>query len=86
MAAPMTSPELTCEQVLSDRQVELLQSIADRATTAEAAAMLEITVKTAHNHLSTAYRRLDVQNITHVVLAAVRLGLVRLDRVSVASV
>lgn len=85
MAATMMSLEVTCESLLSDRQVELLQAIADGSTTAEAAAMLGITVKTGHNHLSAAYRRLDVQNLTHAVLAAVRLGLVSLDRVSVAA-
>lgn len=83
MAAPTMSLELACEQLLSDRQVELLQAIADGSTTSQAAAMLGITVKTAHNHLAAAYRRLDVQNLTHAVLVALRLGLVDLDRVSV---
>lgn len=63
---------------LGDRQVELLQLIADGQTLKQAVHGMGVTVKTGHNHLNTAYRRLGVQTMTHAVLEAVRHGLVGL--------
>lgn len=67
------------ETLLSDRQVEILQAIADGATTKQVARALNITQKTVHNHLNAIYRRLDTQSLTHAVLSAVRLGIIELD-------
>lgn len=64
--------------LLSDRQVEILQMIADGMTTKQAARALGITQKTVHNHLNATYRRLDTQSLTHAVLSAVRLGIIDL--------
>ena len=64
--------------LLSDRQVEILQLIAHNMTTKQVARELKITQKTVHNHLNAIYRRLDTQNLTHAVLSAVRLGIIRL--------
>jgi DNA-binding NarL/FixJ family response regulator len=65
-------------EVLSDRQVEILQMIADGNSTKQAARALGITQKTVHNHLNATYRRLDTQSLTHAVLSAVRLGIIDL--------
>lgn len=65
--------------LLSDRQVEILQSIADGETTKQVARSLGIAQKTVHNHLNAIYRRLDTQSLTHAVLSAVRLGIISLD-------
>jgi DNA-binding NarL/FixJ family response regulator len=67
------------ESLLSERQVEILQAIADGATTKQVARQLNITQKTVHNHLNAIYRRLDTQSLTHAVLSAVRLGIIELD-------
>ncbi len=67
------------EAVLSDRQIEILQAIADGSTTKQVARQLNITQKTVHNHLNAIYRRLDTQSLTHAVLSAVRLGIIELD-------
>ena len=64
--------------ILSDRQVEILQMIADGMSTKQAARALGITQKTVHNHLNATYRRLDTQSLTHAVLSAVRLGIIDL--------
>ena len=64
--------------ILSDRQVEILQMIADGKSTKQAARALGITQKTVHNHLNATYRRLDTQSLTHAVLSAVRLGIIDL--------
>lgn len=65
--------------LLSERQVEILQSIADGETTKQVARSLGIAQKTVHNHLNAIYRRLDTQSLTHAVLSAVRLGIISLD-------
>ena len=65
--------------MLSDRQIEILQAIADGSTTKQVARQLNITQKTVHNHLNAIYRRLDTQSLTHAVLSAVRLGIIELD-------
>ena len=69
----------TEDEVLSERQAEILQSIADGHTTKQVARELGITQKTVHNHLNSIYRRLDAQNLTHAVLSAVRLGIINLN-------
>jgi DNA-binding NarL/FixJ family response regulator len=66
------------EELLSDRQTEILQMIADGLSTKQVARELGITQKTVHNHLNAIYRRLDTQSLTHAVLSAVRLGIIDL--------
>jgi len=67
------------EDLLSERQVEILQAIADGMSTKQAGRYLGITTKTVHNHLNAIYRKLDAQSLTHAVLGAVRLGIIDLD-------
>ena len=64
--------------LLSDRQTEILQGIADGLSTKQVARALGITQKTVHNHLHAIYQRLDTQSLTHAVLSAVRLGIIDL--------
>jgi len=66
------------EEILSPRQIEILQGIADGLSTKQVARDLGITQKTVHNHLNAIYRRLDTQSLTHAVLSAVRLGIINL--------
>lgn len=68
----------THEALLSERQVEILQAIADGMSTKQAGRYLGITTKTVHNHLNAIYRKLDAQSLTHAVLGAVRLGIIDL--------
>ena len=68
------------DELLSDRQVEILQKIANGLGTKQVARELGITQKTVHNHLNAIYRKLDTQSLTHAVLSAVRLGIIDLDR------
>lgn len=68
------------DELLSDRQVEILQRIANGAGTKQVARELGITQKTVHNHLNAVYRKLDTQNLTQAVLSAVRLGIIDLDQ------
>lgn len=66
------------DELLSERQTEILQMIADGLSTKQVARELGITQKTVHNHLNAIYRRLDTQSLTHAVLSAVRLGIIDL--------
>lgn len=70
--------EAEASDLLSSRQVEILQKIADGYGTKQVARELGITQKTVHNHLNAIYRRLDTQSLTHAVLSAVRLGIIDL--------
>ncbi|HTO01593.1 MAG TPA: response regulator transcription factor [Microthrixaceae bacterium] len=69
-------------EILSTRQVEILQMIADGLSTKQVARELGITQKTVHNHLNSVYRKLDTQSLTHAVLSAVRLGIIVLQPVT----
>ncbi len=67
------------ESLLSAREGEVLQLVADGHTLPEVAAELYISVKTVKNHLASIYQKLDARDRTQAVLRAVRMGIVRLD-------
>jgi DNA-binding NarL/FixJ family response regulator len=67
------------EPIISKREEEVLQLIADGLSTTEVAARLYISVKTVKNHLASIYQKLDTRDRTQAVLQAVRMGIVRLD-------
>jgi two-component system, NarL family, response regulator DegU len=69
----------SAESIISKREEEVLQLIADGLSTTEVAAKLYISVKTVKNHLASIYQKLDTRDRTQAVLQAVRMGIVRLD-------
>lgn len=66
------------DAVISKREAEVLQQIANGASTPQVAEALFISEKTVKNHLASIYAKLDARDRTQAVLAAVRLGIVRL--------
>jgi DNA-binding NarL/FixJ family response regulator len=64
---------------LTAREEEILQLIADGCSTTEVARQLFISGKTVKNHLASIYAKLDARDRTQAVLAAVRIGIVRLQ-------
>lgn len=66
------------DPVVSRREVEVLQLIADGCSTSEVADSLFISQKTVKNHLASIYGKLDARDRTQAVLQAVRMGIVRL--------
>ena len=74
--APTTVEE---DRVVSKREEEVLQLIADGCSTPEVAAQLYISQKTVKNHLASIYQKLDARDRTQAVLQAVRMGIVHLD-------
>ena len=71
--------EAGAEPIVSKREEEVLQLIADGLSTTEVAEKLYISVKTVKNHLASIYQKLDTRDRTQAVLQAVRMGIVRLD-------
>ena len=66
------------DSVISKREIEVLQHIADGCSTPEVADRLFISQKTVKNHLASIYSKLDARDRTQAVLQAVRMGIVRL--------
>ncbi len=64
--------------LISRREEEVLQLIADGASTTEVAARLYISAKTVKNHLASIYEKLEARDRTQAVLRAVRMGIIRL--------
>ena len=67
------------ERVITRREEEVLQLIADGCSTPEVAEKLYISQKTVKNHLASIYQKLDARDRTQAVLQAVRMGIIRLD-------
>jgi two-component system response regulator DegU len=67
------------EGIISKREEEVLQLIAEGASTNEVAEKLYISVKTVKNHLASVYQKLDSRDRTQAVVRAVRMGIIRID-------
>ncbi|MEX2293193.1 MAG: response regulator transcription factor [Acidimicrobiales bacterium] len=66
------------DRVITRREEEVLQLIADGCSTPEVAERLFISQKTVKNHLASIYQKLDARDRTQAVLQAVRMGIVHL--------
>ncbi len=75
----MDQPVPEQERVVTKREEEVLQLIADGCSTPEVAEQLFISQKTVKNHLASIYQKLDARDRTQAVLSAVRMGIVHLD-------
>ena len=64
-------------RLLTPRQREILQSIAEGRNTKEIANLLHVSVKTIESHRQGLMQRLDIHNVPGLVRYAIRLGLVR---------
>lgn len=67
------------DRIVTKREEEVLQLIADGCSTTEVAEQLFISQKTVKNHLASIYQKLDARDRTQAVLRAVRMGIVRLS-------
>jgi len=64
--------------IISAREEEVLQLVADGLGTPDIAARLFISQKTVKNHLASIYDKLDARDRTQAVLMAVKMGIVKL--------
>ncbi len=67
------------DRVITKREEEVLQLIADGCSTPEVAEQLFISQKTVKNHLAAIYQKLDARDRTQAVVRAVRMGIISLD-------
>ncbi len=68
------------KDVLSQREVEVLNVVADGASNAEIARMLHISETTVKAHMSHIFSKLEVNDRTAAVTAALDKGIIRRDR------
>ncbi len=67
----------TCgQQVLTPREREVIQLVAEGKSTKEVAASLSLSVKTAETHRTNLMRKLDLHSVAALTLYAVRNGIV----------
>jgi DNA-binding NarL/FixJ family response regulator len=66
-------------RLITKREEEVLQMIADGCSTTEVAEGLFISQKTVKNHLASIYQKLEARDRTQAVLQAVRMGIVQLN-------
>ena len=69
----------TTEPLITKREEEVLQLIADGLSTQEVAERLYISLKTVKNHLASIYQKLDSRDRTQAVVRAVRMGIIRIE-------
>ncbi|MBP8119938.1 MAG: response regulator transcription factor [Burkholderiales bacterium] len=75
-----SAPDSSSLDVLTARQREILQMIAEGKSTKEIAYGLDLSVKTVETHRAALMERLDIHDVAGLVLYAVRKGLVSVDR------
>lgn len=75
LAAAAPTPT-DAEHDLTDRELQVLQLLADGASPKDVASTLVLSPKTVGNHLTNIYRKLDVHSRSQAITTAVRRGLV----------
>ena len=66
------------ESILSEREMEVLQLLADGQSTPEIAGSMFISQKTVKNHLASIYEKIDARDRTHAVIRAVKIGIIKI--------
>lgn len=75
---PQDDRELTSQQILTPREREVIQLVAEGKTTKEIATALNLSVKTAETHRTNLMRKLDLHSVADLTLYAVRNGIVQI--------
>ena len=76
----LDEPAADEDRVITKREEEVLQLIANGCSTPEVAERLFISQKTVKNHLASIYQKLEARDRTQAVLQAVRMGIIHLDQ------
>jgi DNA-binding NarL/FixJ family response regulator len=80
-SASSGAPAESAETVLTPRELTILNLVGAGFTSREISAQLTISHKTVENHKQRVFGKLGVQNQAHAVSVAMRLGLIRPERV-----
>jgi DNA-binding NarL/FixJ family response regulator len=75
---PHEEHSLSDQRVLTPREREVIQLVAEGRTTKEIASTLRLSVKTAETHRTNLMRKLDLHSIADLTLYAVRNGIVQI--------
>jgi DNA-binding NarL/FixJ family response regulator len=75
---PHTESDASAQCVLTPREREVIQLVAEGKTTKEIATTLSLSVKTAETHRTNLMRKLDLHSIADLTLYAVRNGIVQI--------
>jgi len=78
--SPVTVGEGATPDVLTSRQREILQLVAEGKSTKEVAQMLDVSAKTVETHRGQIMERLGIHDLAGLVRYAIRTGLVSPDR------
>ena len=79
-AAPVTPGDGAALDVLTSRQREILQLVAEGKSTKEVAQLLDVSAKTVETHRGQIMERLGIHDLAGLVRYAIRTGLVSPDR------
>ncbi len=77
-ASTRAANRLGPDHSLTQREVEVLEALANGASTTQLARQLYVSPKTVKNHLNHIYSKLGAQSRTQAVAKALRLGIVRI--------
>jgi two-component system response regulator DegU len=77
--AGAAAPAAENEGIITKREEEVLQLVAEGLSTPEVAERLYISLKTVKNHLASIYAKLDSRDRTQAVVRAVKMGIIRLE-------
>jgi DNA-binding NarL/FixJ family response regulator len=69
-------------EILSAREIEVMQSIAEGKSNKEIAVLLGVATKTVDNHRSRLMQKLRIHNAASLTLAAVQMGIVPVSRMA----
>ncbi len=75
---PYEERENSNQQILTPREREVIQLVAEGKTTKEIATALNLSVKTAETHRTNLMRKLDLHSVADLTLYAVRNGIVQI--------
>jgi DNA-binding NarL/FixJ family response regulator len=75
---PQEDRDTSIQHVLTPREREVIQLVAEGKTTKEIATTLRLSVKTAETHRTNLMRKLDLHSIADLTLYAVRNGIVQI--------
>jgi DNA-binding NarL/FixJ family response regulator len=73
---PNPKPDQPCRRILTPREREVIQLLAEGKTTKEVAATLHLSVKTAETHRTNLMRKLNLHSVADLTLYAVRNSIV----------
>ena len=76
----LSNPQTVGSEVLTDREREILQIIAEGKTTKQIALKLHISVKTVETHRRQIMNKLDIFSVAELTKYAIRKGLTTLER------